>query len=65
MGATRCLGLRTVFQSYAERLLQAEVQHKSTLEAWQVGAIRRVWGDRGVQSCYERRREFQLSDSAK
>lgn len=42
-----------------------EVRHKSTLEAWQVGAIRRVWSDRGVQSCYERRREFQLSDSAK
>ena len=27
--------------------------------------IRSLWADPGLQSCYERRREFQLSDSAK
>uniref|UniRef100_A0A667YZ51 Guanine nucleotide binding protein (G protein), alpha 14 n=1 Tax=Myripristis murdjan TaxID=586833 RepID=A0A667YZ51_9TELE len=37
----------------------------SALEAWQVEAIKGVWSDQGVQRCYDRRREFQLSDSAK
>lgn len=27
-------------------------------------AISWVWADQGVQTCYQRRREFQLSDSA-
>lgn len=45
--------------------MRVEAQRVATLEAWQVEAIRRVWSDRGVQCCYERRREFQLSDSAK
>ncbi|KAM9841171.1 guanine nucleotide-binding protein subunit alpha-14-like [Aulostomus maculatus] len=50
---------------HAEELSQVEAAQVSTLEAWQVNAIRRVWNDHGVQRCYERRREFQLSDSAK
>uniref|UniRef100_A0A667ZBX3 Guanine nucleotide binding protein (G protein), alpha 14 n=1 Tax=Myripristis murdjan TaxID=586833 RepID=A0A667ZBX3_9TELE len=37
----------------------------SSGEAWQVEAIKGVWSDQGVQRCYDRRREFQLSDSAK
>ncbi|CAF97193.1 unnamed protein product [Tetraodon nigroviridis] len=53
------------FQSYAKKLIQVEANRVSTLEAWQVDAIRHVWSDRGVRSCYKRRREFQLSDSAK
>ncbi|XP_076868186.1 guanine nucleotide-binding protein subunit alpha-14-like isoform X2 [Brachyhypopomus gauderio] len=28
-------------------------------------AIKNVWSDVGIQQCYERKREFQLSDSAK
>ena len=28
-------------------------------------AISWLWADQGVQTCYQRRREFQLSDSAK
>ncbi|XP_070706281.1 guanine nucleotide-binding protein subunit alpha-14-like isoform X1 [Pempheris klunzingeri] len=51
--------------SHAEKLSQTEADQVSTLEAWQVDAIRRVWNDHGVQRCYDRRREFQLSDSAK
>ncbi|XP_029693955.1 guanine nucleotide-binding protein subunit alpha-11-like [Takifugu rubripes] len=51
--------------SHAEKLIRVDAQRVSTLEAWQVDAIRQVWSDRGVQSCYDRRREFQLSDSAK
>lgn len=52
-------------QSHAEKLSQVETELVSTLEAWQVEAIKKVWNDHGIQKCYDRRREFQLSDSAK
>ncbi|XP_074547106.1 guanine nucleotide-binding protein subunit alpha-14-like [Halichoeres trimaculatus] len=51
--------------SHAEKLSQIEANRVSTLEDWQADAIKRVWNDHGVQRCYDRRREFQLSDSAK
>ncbi|XP_018518041.1 guanine nucleotide-binding protein subunit alpha-14 isoform X1 [Lates calcarifer] len=51
--------------SQAEKLSKVEADQVSTLEAWQVEAIKRVWNDHGIQRCYDRRREFQLSDSAK
>nr|XP_046231274.1 guanine nucleotide-binding protein subunit alpha-14-like [Scatophagus argus] len=51
--------------SHAEKISQIEADQVSMLEAWQADAIKRVWNDHGVQRCYERRREFQLSDSAK
>lgn len=28
-------------------------------------AIKSLWQDSGIQECYDRRREFQLSDSCK
>ena len=28
-------------------------------------AFRHIWADPGIQKCYDRRREFQLSDSTK
>ncbi|KAM3599391.1 uncharacterized protein V6R79_004814 [Siganus canaliculatus] len=51
--------------SHAEKLSQMEADQVSALEAWQANAIKRVWNDHGVQRCYDRRREFQLSDSAR
>ncbi|KAM4527583.1 guanine nucleotide-binding protein subunit alpha-14-like [Odontesthes bonariensis] len=51
--------------SHAARLSQMDSAQVSFLESWQVDAISRVWNDHGVQKCYDRRREFQLSDSAK
>lgn len=54
-----------VCQSHAARLRQVEAEQMSDLEAWQAEAIKKVWSDHGVQRCYERRREFQISDSAK
>ncbi|XP_026881185.2 guanine nucleotide-binding protein subunit alpha-11-like [Electrophorus electricus] len=35
------------------------------MEACYAEAIKSVWNDHGMQQCYERRREYQLSDSAK
>ncbi|XP_041825085.1 guanine nucleotide-binding protein G(q) subunit alpha-like [Melanotaenia boesemani] len=51
--------------SHAEKLSQVDSTQVSTLESWQVDAIKRVWNDHGIQKCYDRRREYQLSDSAK
>lgn len=53
------------YQQHAQRLEQIVADQLTTLEPWQVEAIKLVWSDHGIQSCYERRREFQLSDSAK
>lgn len=30
-----------------------------------VDAIKALWADSGIQECYDRRREYQLTDSAK
>uniref|UniRef100_A0A8C5MLG1 Guanine nucleotide-binding protein subunit alpha n=2 Tax=Leptobrachium leishanense TaxID=445787 RepID=A0A8C5MLG1_9ANUR len=42
-----------------------EVDKVSSLERKQVEAIKKLWEDPGIQKCYDRRREYQLSDSAK
>ncbi|KAM9793246.1 guanine nucleotide-binding protein subunit alpha-11-like [Syngnathus typhle] len=47
-----------------ERLSQVESQRVDRLEEWQVKAVKLLWSDRGLQRCYDRRREFHLSDSA-
>ncbi|XP_054613426.1 guanine nucleotide-binding protein subunit alpha-11-like [Dunckerocampus dactyliophorus] len=49
----------------AERLSQVQQEKVNMLNPWQVDAIKRLWEDRGLQRCYQRRREFHLSDSAK
>jgi len=36
-----------------------------SLEAKYAEAIKSMWKDQGLQTCFERRREFQLSDSTK
>ncbi|XP_040844720.1 guanine nucleotide-binding protein subunit alpha-14 isoform X1 [Ochotona curzoniae] len=48
------------------RLIRAvEVDKVSSLSRDQVEAIKQLWRDPGIQECYDRRREYQLSDSAK
>ncbi|XP_029472333.1 guanine nucleotide-binding protein subunit alpha-14 isoform X2 [Rhinatrema bivittatum] len=42
-----------------------EVDKVSNLERKHVEAIKKLWEDSGIQECYDRRREYQLSDSAK
>ncbi len=36
-----------------------------SLEPKHAEAIKSIWKDQGLQKCFERRREFQLSDSTK
>ncbi|XP_076140438.1 guanine nucleotide-binding protein subunit alpha-14-like [Alosa pseudoharengus] len=50
---------------YAQMLSGVQAESVTSLEPQMAAAIKRVWADQGLQQCYERRREFQLSDSAK
>ncbi|XP_028604377.2 guanine nucleotide-binding protein subunit alpha-14-like [Podarcis muralis] len=44
---------------------ELNVDSVTTLERELVEAVKRLWEDPGIQACYDRRREYQLSDSAK
>ncbi|XP_036186672.1 guanine nucleotide-binding protein subunit alpha-14 isoform X3 [Myotis myotis] len=49
----------------AQLIREVEVDRVSALSEDQVQAIKQLWLDPGIQECYDRRREYQLSDSAK
>ncbi|XP_066113143.1 guanine nucleotide-binding protein subunit alpha-14 [Saccopteryx bilineata] len=49
----------------AQLIRDVEVDRVSALSWDQVQAIKQLWLDPGIQECYDRRREYQLSDSAK
>uniref|UniRef100_A0A9L0SVW3 Guanine nucleotide-binding protein subunit alpha n=1 Tax=Equus caballus TaxID=9796 RepID=A0A9L0SVW3_HORSE len=49
----------------AQLIREVEVDKVSALSRDQVEAIKQLWQDPGIQECYDRRREYQLSDSAK
>ncbi|KAK1176059.1 guanine nucleotide-binding protein subunit alpha-14 [Acipenser oxyrinchus oxyrinchus] len=49
----------------ADLVKDMEVDKVNTLETNQSEAIKSLWSDPGIQECYDRRREYQLSDSAK
>lgn len=49
----------------AQLIREVEVDRVSALPRDQVEAIKQLWLDPGIQECYDRRREYQLSDSAK
>ena len=44
---------------------EVDVEKVTTFEHRYVSAIKTLWNDPGIQECYDRRREYQLSDSAK
>ncbi|XP_024061020.1 guanine nucleotide-binding protein subunit alpha-14 [Terrapene carolina triunguis] len=49
----------------SQLIREVEVDRITALERKQVEAIKKLWADPGIQECYDRRREYQLSDSAK
>ncbi|MEE6487440.1 hypothetical protein FKM82_014899 [Ascaphus truei] len=54
------------FPQWNGKLISEVDMYKAHLmEKQQVDAIKKLWGDPGIRRCYERRREFQLLDSAK
>ncbi|XP_030049579.1 guanine nucleotide-binding protein subunit alpha-14 [Microcaecilia unicolor] len=49
----------------ASIIREVEVDKVNALERKHMEAIKKLWEDPGIQECYDRRREYQLSDSAK
>lgn len=54
-----------VVQANAIIVRGVEVEKVTTLKNPYVDAIKSLWSDPGIQECYNRKREYQLSDSAK
>ncbi|XP_077455977.1 guanine nucleotide-binding protein subunit alpha-14-like isoform X2 [Stigmatopora argus] len=50
-------------QASADMLLGVEVLKVEFLDKEHVVAIQKLWNDAGLQECFNRRREYQLSDS--
>ncbi|KAF5915667.1 hypothetical protein HPG69_005602 [Diceros bicornis minor] len=51
-------------QANALLIREVDVEKVTTFEHRYVNAIKTLWNDPGIQECYDRRREYQLSDSA-
>jgi len=49
----------------ASLIRQIDHETVTTFEEQFVDAIKCLWADSGIQECYDRRREYQLTDSAK
>nr|CAB3250018.1 guanine nucleotide-binding protein G(q) subunit alpha [Phallusia mammillata] len=70
-----CLAMQTLHIEYenennfenAEEIREVQVDNISTYDDFivNVNFIRSLWKDQGIQKCYDRRREYQLSDSTK
>lgn len=52
-------------QSHANAVLEVEVDKVEELDQSLAKYIKSLWDDEGIQECYNRRREYQLSDSTK
>lgn len=52
-------------QEKAELIRSVDFETVTTFESPYVEAIKELWADSGIQECYDRRREYQLTDSAK
>ncbi|XP_078809187.1 guanine nucleotide-binding protein subunit alpha-14 isoform X2 [Oryzias latipes] len=52
-------------QNHANAVLEVEVDKVEEFNQDLVAGIRSLWNDGGIQECYDRRREYQLSDSTK
>lgn len=56
---------KCVWQEYARQIRDVDYETVASLEPQYVDAVRSLWHDPGIQECYDRRREYQLNDSAK
>lgn len=50
---------------YGKLIKAVDFENATTLEEPHVIAIKSLWSDPGIRECYDRRREYQLTDSAK
>ena len=54
-----------LLQEKADLVRSIDYETVTTFESPYVEAIKDLWLDPGIQECYDRRREYQLTDSAK
>lgn len=52
-------------QENMELIIKVDLEDSVELTPERINAVRQLWADQGMKECYERRREFQLSDSSK
>ncbi|RTG87733.1 guanine nucleotide-binding protein G(q) subunit alpha [Schistosoma bovis] len=52
-------------RAYGEAIKEIDYETVTTMEPQHVVAIKSLWDDPGIKECYDRRREYQLTDSAK
>lgn len=52
-------------KAFAQVVREVDVEKVSTFEEPFITAIMTLWSDPGIQEAYDRRREYQLSDSTK
>jgi len=52
-------------QSNALVVREVDVEKVASFEQPYISAIKMLWTDQGIQEAYDRRREYQLSDSTK
>jgi guanine nucleotide-binding protein G(q) subunit alpha len=52
-------------QGNADLVRSVDYETVTTFDPPFVEAIKALWADDGIQECYDRRREYQLTDSAK
>jgi guanine nucleotide-binding protein G(q) subunit alpha len=52
-------------QEKADLVRGVDFETVTTFESPYVEAIKALWNDKGITECYDRRREYQLTDSAK
>lgn len=52
-------------QGNANIVREVDVEKISMFDNPYIDAIKSLWNDPGIQECYDRRREYQLSDSTK
>ena len=59
--------MNTYLQENGNMIRQIDCETVSTLTFDRpcVDAIMSLWSDEGIKECYDRRREYQLTDSAK
>lgn len=54
-----------LLQEHADLVRSVDYESVTTFEEPFVTAMKSLWQDAGIQHCYDRRREYQLTDSAK
>lgn len=52
-------------EEYGKSIKQIDYEKVVTFESPYVEMVRSLWNDSGIQECYDRRREYQLTDSTK